>query len=344
MRWIVVGAIIGLGGCPPPIVPMADNPLIDEGPVTEVPELNRDTCGPFSGHTLLRCVNGAATMRDVRALALPRPVGSKQHEWTRGFCEERLRSHGFAVERVAYDTGVNVIGTLPGFTRSKESVLLGAHYDHIEGCAGADDNASGVAAVLEAARVLATARYERTLVVTCFDEGEHAQRGSRAYAKSARERDDQLRLAVVLEAVGYHNATPDSQTVPKRFEEVFPDAALALIDNDFRGDFVTVVADSASRATADRFMDEFRRVGLGSHRLRLTERMKQEQGEIHRSDHVSFWDEGFTALLVTDTGKFRNPYIHCRTGQDAPDTLSPAYLAKVTQVTVAVLATELTIR
>src|SRR5690606_14569706 len=122
---------------------------------------------------------------------------------------QRLEELGLSVERQDYGSGVNVVGTRPG--QSAEQVIVSAHYDHIPGCRGADDNASGMAAALEIARVLGPGPFERALVIAFWDEEETGLFGSRAYANRARDRGDRIRLAISLDAIGFANRAPGSQ-------------------------------------------------------------------------------------------------------------------------------------
>ena len=237
-----------------------------------------------------------------------------------------------------------MVGVKPGFSAPDERVVVSAHYDHLARCPGADDNASGVAAALEAARVLSSATFDRTLVVACWDEGERGQLGSAAYARDARRFGQNIVLSVVFEAVGFESDQPNTQTLPEGFEKVFPDQALAMLDNDYRGNFLTVVADRKSMTWAKRVVDHGGRFDLGVHTLRVTERIKQHQKHLHRSDHVSFWAEGMPAMLLTDTGPFRNPHIGCKHGVDGPDEISYPFVERVTRAGVGAIAEALEVR
>jgi len=248
------------------------------------------------------------------------------------------------VVRQPYGTGINVVGTKRGFTKPDEQVILSAHYDHLVGCPGADDNASGVAVVLEMARVLADARFDRTLVVACWDEGEKGQLGSAAYAASARARDDDIVAVVVFEAVGFVDRERYSQSLPDRFEERFPDQALALLDNDERGDFVLAVSDRDTMSVAQLMVKHGRELALTVHALTVRGSFKQQLSETYRSDHTSFWEADFPALLLTDTGSYRNPRVHCVEGRDAPNTLDYAFAAKVAGAGVGALVGLLELR
>ena len=132
-----------------------------------------------------RSVEQKRIERDVQAFALVRPPGSAGWRRVQQLIAKRLTDLGFELERHAYGTGTNLIGTLRG--SNDEQVIASAHYDHIEHCAGADDNASGVAAVLELSRLLAGTARGRTLRVAFWDEEERGLLGSRAFAQRARK-------------------------------------------------------------------------------------------------------------------------------------------------------------
>src|SRR5690606_6446465 len=100
-------------------------------------------------------------------------------------CADRLTELGYEVTLHNYGSGVNVIGRRPGATAPDEIVMVGAHYDHIDDCRGADDNASGVAAALEIARVLATVETQRTTMIACWDQEELGLIGSEAFVTAA---------------------------------------------------------------------------------------------------------------------------------------------------------------
>ncbi|MCA9620370.1 MAG: M28 family peptidase [Myxococcales bacterium] len=324
---------------PRPPMPWGDQPL--ELP----PDLAVDSsCGPASAASLAHCVDVMRLEEDVRLVARPRPPESEHHDQVRDHCRHRLSELGFEVSIHSYGTGENVIGLKPGFSRPEERVVVGAHYDQVERCPGADDNASGVAAVLELARVLSISRYERSLVVACWDEGEESQRGSRSYARDAVMRGDKITLAVALEAVAYASSAPDSQTIPERFEEAFPEQALAMLDNHYRGDFLTVVADRVSYPYATSVVEHGGRFDLGVQVLRLTERLKANQREMHRSDHVGFWEQEVPAMLLTDTASYRNPNVGCKKGVDGPDSLDFGFADRVTRAAVGAIAEALIVR
>ncbi len=313
--------------------------------VSSVPDLSTDgACGVHDAAALMACVSRRRVEADVRSIAKARSPGSPHHAAVRADCEKRFRELGFETWRHDYGTGINILGRKSGFSKPTELVVVGAHYDQAGSCAGADDNATGIAALLETARVLAPARFDRSLILACWDEGERGQLGSIAHATLAHQQAHDIRLAVSLEAIGFTDDAKRSQRVPEDFDQAFPDQALALLDNDYRADFLIVVAESATESWAQRVVTHGKAVDLTVHTLTLTERMKVKQRELHRSDHASFWDRGFPAMLLTDSGPFRNAHNGCNQGADAPATLNFGFLASTTQVGVGAIAEVLQIR
>jgi hypothetical protein len=321
---------------------------VADGPVVGVPDLagGDGRCGALSAASLMECVDPQRIEADVREMAKAPASGDGDgdHRARREWIATRLRQLRFDVELHDYGTGINVIGRRRGLTKPLERVVVGAHYDRRPRCSGAGDNASGVAAALEAARVLASARFDRTLVVAFWDEGERQQKGSRRFAKRANARETRVRAAFTLESVAYASDEPESQQIPERFEEVFPDEALALEETEYRGDFVAVVVDGASEELGKQLEGPAQRLALPLHRLFVTELMKVKVDNLHRSDHVGFWEARYPALLLTDTGAYRNPHFGCTGGDDHPDALDYGFAAKVAALAVAGLAEQLALR
>lgn len=337
----VAAATMFAAGCPARRAMSPDKDL----PVGEVPDLGApDACGSYDANALMRCVSPKHIEADARLIAHERPPGSAHHGAVRETCRARFDALGYETRLVDYGSGINVIGQKPGFSKPEQVVVIGAHYDQLAGCPGANDNASGVAALFESARVLATARFDRTLVVACWDEGERGQLGSAAHAEEAEAGGVKIQLAVSFESLGFYSSEESSQRVPEGFEQLFPDQALALLDNDHRGDFLTVVAEPATEAWAERVLRHGKDDQLSVHVLTLTDRMKVKQRSLHRSDHASFWDHGFAAMLLTDTGPFRNERVGCAKGQDEIATVDFTFTARATRAGIGAIAEVLEIR
>jgi hypothetical protein len=253
------------------------------------------------------------------------------------YITESLQSLGYEMAEHRFsDKGRpfrNVIATRRGLHRPYERVIVLAHYDTVAGTPGADDNASGVAVLLEMAWVLAQLRFERTVhfIGVNLEENEKdddpcsGTRGSRALATHARENGWNIEGVVVLESVAY---AEDSivQTVPPGIVIPVPES----------GNFAAVVGNERSRELIDEFVRAVERYQVDLPHVVLA---VPGNGELlpdsRRSDHAPFWDEGFRAVMVTDTTNFRNPHYHRPT--DTLLTLNLEFAAKVCRATAGVI-------
>lgn len=192
----------------------------------------------------------------------------------------------------------NIVLNLPGLA-AEPPILIGAHYDAVPGSPGADDNATGVAALLELARIFAEkpARYPLRLVA--FDLEENGLLGSTAYAQELKEKRESLRLMIALEMLGYCDPTPGSQLYPEGLKHFYSD----------RGDFIALIGNFATIFDLIRLSGQIQKSGIPCQWLPVP-----FSGEIvpdtRRSDHAPFWDNGYPALMVTDTANMRNPHYH----------------------------------
>ena len=146
----------------------------------------------------------------------------------------------------------NLVIEILGSDRANEIVLAGAHYDSVRGSPGADDNASGIAALLEVARLLDGIKPERTLRLVAFVNEESpffyfGEMGSKVYARAARERDDDIRMMISFEMLGCYNDQPGSQSYPPFMRWFYPD----------QGNFIGFVSNLKSRQTLKRIFAGF---------------------------------------------------------------------------------------
>ena len=234
------------------------------------------------------------------------------------------RSVGYGVERLEYDvSGIrcsNLIATREGSTRRNEILLLGAHYDSVVGSPGANDNASGVAALLETSRMFQALEPALTVRFVAFVNEEPpffgtGQQGSMVYAQAARRRGDDIRLMASLETIGCYSSEPGSQGYPPLFRFFYPDC----------GNFIGIVSDFRSRAAMRRFAAAFR--ANCDFPLQTASTFRFVPG-VAWSDHDSFWRQGYPAVMVTDTAFYRYRHYHAPT--DTPDKLAYPELANVT--------------
>lgn len=287
-------------------------------------------------------VDGVAFQADLTTIAAPRSPGLAHWQEVQDLCADRFAALGFTVERQAYATGINVIGVRTGTTRPDERVLVSAHYDSVPNCVGADDNGTGVAGTLEAARVLAEKDHDRTLVVACWDEEERGLIGSSAYVARAKAAGDDIVLALVFEMIGYRSTAPNSQQTDPTLEAVFPDAGTQIKANDYRGDFLLVVNDETAATAVTDIQAVATDVGLPTVNISLLAPLKRSVEALRRSDHAPFWDADYPAVFVTDTADYRNPHYHCAQGKsDALADIDFEFATKNVQVIVGAAAAAL---
>ncbi len=208
-----------------------------------------------------------------------------------------------------------------GRSGKKGILLVGAHYDSVAGSPGADDNASGVAALLEISRCLASVPTDRTVRFVAFVNEEPPffywnQMGSMVYAKAARERGDDIWLMMSLEMLAYYDQSPNSQHYPPLFRFFYPD----------RANFIAFVSNLRSARYLRSAVSAFR--SNCSFPLEHVAALSVVPG-IGFSDHLSFWRQGYRALMVTDTAFYRYAWYH--TPWDEPDKLDYASFASVTE-------------
>jgi Zn-dependent M28 family amino/carboxypeptidase len=205
----------------------------------------------------------------------------------------------------AYE-GLEVSNIIAGDQNPDGYYILGAHYDTVAGTPGADDNASGVAVLLEVARLTRLTPLPRPWTFIGFTTEEppaffSPHMGSRVYAQLSRSRGDNIRGMLCLEMVGYYRQEPESQSLPW---------VLRLMGFPTTGNFIGLVSDLSSRTLLTRLKEALRqgcRLPAVSLAIPFGGRILPE---VRLSDHASFWDEGYSAVMLTDTSFFRNPHYH----------------------------------
>jgi Zn-dependent M28 family amino/carboxypeptidase len=246
------------------------------------------------------------------------------------YIEKELKSLGLSVESdrfVYYGKTYRNIIARAGDARRAPLIILGAHFDSVPGSPGADDNASGVAVLLEAARVLSRLRLRYPIVFCAFNLEELNMIGSAHFAKKLKSEGAGVAAMVSLEMLGYTDSRPGSQKYPLGLSWRYPD----------RGNFVGVIGNRRSAVLLRRFAGAMRQVaGLPVETLTVPGN-GHLLPQVRLSDHAPFWDAGYPALLLTDTAFMRNPHYHGPT--DTIETLNLDFMAKVCEgVVTAVLS------
>jgi Zn-dependent M28 family amino/carboxypeptidase len=295
-------------------------------------------CGGGDGHGSVAAVDEARYQADLLLVAKPRPPGSAHWQEVQDLCFDRLSQLGYATERAAYGSGTNVVGVLKGRREPERQVILSAHYDHIEGCDGADDNASGVAGLLEAARALASLKPDRTLVIAFWDEEERGLIGSKAYVAQAKQRSAVIEHAYVLDMIGYKSDEPNSQVLPDGANLLWREQVSAIEANQMRADFIVACFDESagSKASADELVAQAKAISLPLYPMVLFAALKDvaELQSIYNGDHASFWRNGYSATMLNDTSVYRKTNYHCHDGPDTADRLSSSFATKIVQSVV----------
>ena len=250
---------------------------------------------------------------------------------TAQYIEDNFRKFGYEVKSQEYTVQMrkarNLIAEIPGSTKGNEIVLIGAHYDTVYDCPGADDNTSGVAALLELARIFNGSRPSRTIRFVAFVNEEPPwfqtdDMGSLVYAQQAHKLKENIVAAISIETIGMYSDAEGSQQYPRGFKSLYPS----------KGDFIAFIGNLGSRGL----------VRDAIHSFRVSTKFPSEGSAVPAaipgvgwSDHWSFWEEGYPAIMVTDTAIFRNPNYHEPT--DKPDTLDYDRMARVVHGLVRVV-------
>ena len=218
-----------------------------------------------------------------------------------------------------YDIANIIAGSQENLLSSKYYVI-GAHYDSVPETYGADDNASGIAVLLELARYTTQEKISLPIRFVAFTAeepptfGTHHQ-GSKVFVKSVKEKKDEILGAIILEMVGY---TSNEQTYPM---------VLKLMGYPSKGNFIGIVGNRKSKKFGQSIFQSFKK---NAH-LPVETLFVPFNGWIlpdtRLSDHSPFWDAGLPAVMITDTAFFRNPNYH--TPQDTFDTLDYLFMAEL---------------
>lgn len=224
----------------------------------------------------------------------------------------------------------NIVAEIKGAKRPDEIIVIGAHYDSapLDGCRAANDNASGIAAVLELAKMFSGRISDRTLRFAAFPNEEPpffqtGSMGSHVYAKECKKRKENIVGMFSLETMGYYSDKPGSQNYPYPLNKIYPD----------KGNFVAFVGNIPSRSLVRKSVRTFRgKVKFPCEGAALYANIPG----IGWSDHWAFWEMGYPALMVTDTAPFRYPYYH--TASDNPDKLDYDRMARVVKGLETVVA------
>lgn len=339
-RWVLAMGCLSLAGCQPK----------DLGDVTaaarmeERVEIQQERATGLAEKSLeLPVVDGDRLWTHLESLVGQR-YWAKERAAARQTITAALVASGWEVEEQAFERGRNLVATYPlrlnGNAEEAVSeravseqavseravseagqIIVGAHYDTVQGSPGADDNATGVAVLLELAALYdelhhveqqqlrsesavaqASSTLPQGLTLVFFDQEEQGLLGSFAFTAEPGNLED-VRSVVVLDMLGASCEEPGCQQYPEFLDQMVE----GLSD---RGDFIAVVGEAErpgllgafGRAEGDAALPSVLRVPVPFKGL-LTP-------DVLRSDHAPFWLNGVGAVLVTDTANLRNPHYH----------------------------------
>ncbi|MEN8198980.1 MAG: M28 family peptidase [Thermodesulfobacteriota bacterium] len=239
------------------------------------------------------------------------------------YLDKVLSDMGYVVQRQEFSsykvTSVNLEVEIPGHLYPEEIVVIGAHYDTVSDCPGANDNGSGVAALLQLASLLGDSRPQRTVRLVAFANEEppfffNNTMGSTFYAARCRDRKEKIVGMLSLETIGYYSDKPNSQHYPFPFSIFYPSTA----------NFIGFVGNIRSRQLVRQTIKAFR-----NHTKFPSEGLAAPSfiTGVGWSDHLSFWREGYPAIMVTDTAFYR--YAPYHTSADTPEKINYERLARV---------------
>lgn len=239
------------------------------------------------------------------------------------YIKQTWQQQGYFVQRQAYlERNIecaNLEVTQTGKRHAEQIILIGAHYDTVFGSPGANDNGSGIAALLELSRLFRIEPANLSVRFVAFVNEEppfffSGRQGSNIYAKAIRQRGDDIRLMLALETMGYYSSEPHSQDYPPLFRYFYPNT----------GNFISFVTNFGSRRVMLKLAKAFRQVT--DFPLEHVATFGFIPG-VAWSDHLSFWRQNYKALMVTDTAFYRYPYYHST--EDTAEKLDYPRLAQV---------------
>jgi len=255
----------------------------------------------------------------------PRPVTNELSiKKTENYITNYFKNIGLQVQLQQYKYGnydiTNIITGSQENLLSSKYYVIGAHYDSVPETYGADDNASGIAVLLELARYTMQEKISLPVRFVAFTAEEpptfstHYQ-GSKVFVKSALENKDEILGAIILEMVGY---TSNEQAYP---------LVLKWMGYPSKGNFIGIVGNRKSKKFGQSIFQSFKK----NEQLPVETLFVPFNGRIlpdtRLSDHSPFWDAGLSALMITDTAFFRNPNYH--TPKDTFDTLDYFFMAEL---------------
>lgn len=269
----------------------------------------------------------------VSDISIPRHFFAERenNKFVANYIEKELIKFGF--ETFYQGKYANLVALNKENKRNKgeKLILIGAHYDSVPDCPGADDNASAIAALLVCAKAIYENNVTLPICFVAFNSEEDGLIGSLDFVNNyLPESGLNVVEAHILEMVGYSDTTKGSQTIPVGLPINVPDVGnfLAIIGKGKSNNLVNNLVENSKT-----YLPELSVIGL-----KLYFAMERIFPDLTRSDHNAFWQAKIPATMWTDTSEFRNPHYHQIT--DTPETLNYSFLYKVAQLLLLHLITK----
>ncbi|BAZ38810.1 peptidase M28 [Calothrix sp. NIES-4101] len=248
---------------------------------------------------------------------------------SRNYITSELKKYGFQPQQESFPEGMNIVAERLGSDKKAGAILIGAHYDTVLRSPGADDNGTGVAVVLEIAKLFGSRTTPRTLKLALFDQEETGLLGSRAFVAQKSHLKD-LRGAIILDMLGFTCNNPGCQDYP---------TGLPIQPPSNKGDFIAVIGDTEHLP----LLSSFQINSFASAKANKTTNLPAVltvpiplkgifTPDTLRSDHAPFWYQGIGAVLITDTANLRNPHYH--QPSDKPTNIDNNFFTGVAQIIV----------
>ena len=265
-------------------------------------------------------VDSKHLLTHIKALNYKRHTQSERDR-ARNYLTQTLKKLGWSPALQPFASGINVLATRPGTETAAGAVLVAAHYDTVAVSPGADDNSTGVAVVLEVARLLGSRPTPRTLHLVFFDQEEQGLQGSLAFATNKVNLDN-LQGVIVMDMLGYACHKAGCQHYPE---------GLPITPATDIGNFLAVVGDTEHLP----LLETFQKSGQPNLPPMMTLPVPFKgmlTPDVLRSDHAPFWYQGVGAVLLTDTANLRTPHYH--QPSDQPATLDHSFFTGSAQIVV----------
>ena len=239
---------------------------------------------------------------------------------TRTYITKELRKFGWQPQLEKFTAGVNIFTERLGTDKTAGAILVAAHYDTVPSSSGADDNATGIAVILEIARLFNSVSTPKTLQLAFFDQEETGLLGSKAFVSKPAHLQN-LQGVIIMDMVGYACYTSGCQKYP---------AGLPVTPLSDKGDFLAVVGDLENLPLLNTFANSSENLPKI---LKIPIPLKGLlTPDTLRSDHAPFWYQGVGAVLVTDTANLRSPHYH--QPSDVPKNIQRAFFTGAAQIII----------